>query len=150
VIRTAVVPNVYCAAGNGGFFPARTSASHNFHSAVLYGHFSISTHHAGGSGARKKDLRCARVRQRGMIALAWDTKLWILGKTSQTRAVSSRDAVTMRRPSGLKAALITHNSWPLSGSLIGWPLAASQIRAVLSEDAVTIRVPSGLNAALQT
>ena len=45
----------------------------------------------------------------------------------------------------------THSaSWPLSGSPIGLPVAASQIRAVLSSDAVTMRLPSGLNAALST
>ena len=69
---------------------------------------------------------------------------------SQTRAVLSSDAVTMRLPSGLNAALTTASSWPLSGAPIGWPVAASQIRAVLSSDAVTMRLPSGLNAALDT
>ena len=67
---------------------------------------------------------------------------------SQIRAVLSEDAVTMRLPSGLNAALYTASSWPLSGSPIGLPVAASQIRAVLSQDAVTMRLPSGLNAAL--
>ena len=42
------------------------------------------------------------------------------------------------------------SSWPLSGSPIGLPVAASHSRAVLSEDAVTMRLPSGLNAALRT
>ena len=51
---------------------------------------------------------------------------------SQTRAVLSSDAVTMRLPSGLNAALSHHSSWPLSGSPIGLPVAASQTRAVLS------------------
>ena len=69
---------------------------------------------------------------------------------SQIRAVLSKDAVTMRLPSGLNAALITASSWPLSGSPTGLPLSASQIRAVLSKDAVTMRLPSGLNAALNT
>ena len=41
-------------------------------------------------------------------------------------------------------------SWPLSGSPIGSPVAASQTRAVLSLDAVTMRLPSGLNAARVT
>ena len=49
----------------------------------------------------------------------------------------------MRVPSGLNAALDTASSWPLSGSPIGWPLAASQIRAVLSSDAVTMRCAVG-------
>ena len=62
------------------------------------------------------------------------------------RAVSS-DAVTMRRPSGLNAALVTLSVWP-SKAAICLPVAASQMRAVLSADAVTIRRPSGLNAAL--
>ena len=69
--------------------------------------------------------------------------------TSQIRAVLSRDAVTMRLPSGLNAALYDSFTWPLSGSPIGLPVAASQIRAVLSADAVTMRWPSGLNAALR-
>ena len=56
----------------------------------------------------------------------------------------------MRLPSGLNAALIHNPSWPLSGSPIGLPVAASQNRAVLSPDAVTMRLPSGLNAALHT
>ena len=56
----------------------------------------------------------------------------------------------MRLPSGLNAALSTALSWPLSGSPIGLPVAASQSRAVLSSDAVTMRLPSGLNAALYT
>jgi len=56
----------------------------------------------------------------------------------------------MRLPSGLNVALNTASSWPLSGSPIGVPLAASQIRAVLSQDAVTMRWPSELNAALVT
>ena len=57
------------------------------------------------------------------------------------------DAVTMRLPSGLNAALHTI-LMALSGSPIGLPVSASQTRAVLSSDAVTMRLPSGLNAAL--
>ena len=60
----------------------------------------------------------------------------------------SPDAVTMRLPSGLNAALITASVWPESGSPICLPLSASHSRAVLSQDAVTMRLPSGLNAAL--
>ena len=65
---------------------------------------------------------------------------------SQTRAVLSEDAVTMRDPSGLKAAYVIPPSWPLR-TPIAVPVAASQTRAVLSEDAVTMRDPSGLKAA---
>src|SRR5580693_1809038 len=104
-------------------------------------------HHSGGSGDRKKTLRCSGVRQRGMATLAADTNASVSGKTSHIRAVLSSDAVTTRLPSGLKAALNTLSSWPLSGSTIGWPVAASHIRAVLSQEAVTMRLPSGLNAA---
>ena len=35
----------YCVLGSGGFLPARVSASHCFHTAVWYGHFSNSMHH---------------------------------------------------------------------------------------------------------
>src|SRR5262245_10852342 len=62
------------------------------------------------------------------------------------RAVLSRDAVTMRDPSGLKAAEYTKSSWPRRIA-ISLALAASQMRAVLSRDAVTMRDPSGLKAA---
>ena len=57
-----------------------------------------------------------------------------------------RDAVTMRDPSGLKAAEYTVSSWPRR-TAISLPVAASQMRAVLSADAVTMRDPSGLKAA---
>ena len=56
------------------------------------------------------------------------------------------DAVTMRDPSGLKAADITALSWPRR-TAISLAVAASQMRAVLSSDAVTMREPSGLKAA---
>ena len=62
------------------------------------------------------------------------------------RAVLSYDAVTMRAPSGLKAADVTSSSCPRR-TVISLPVAASQMRAVLSNDAVTMRAPSGLNAA---
>ena len=62
------------------------------------------------------------------------------------RAVLSSDAVTMRDPSGLKAADITAPSWPRR-TAISLAVAASQMRAVLSYDAVTMRDPSGLKAA---
>src|SRR6516225_6376609 len=55
------------------------------------------------------------------------------------------DAVTMREPSGLKAADRTA-SW-LRRTAISLALAASQMRAVVSQDAVTMRDPSGLKAA---
>src|SRR6516165_10031421 len=56
------------------------------------------------------------------------------------------DAVTMREPSGLKAAEVTRSSWPRT-TAISLALAASQMRAVVSPDAVTMREPSGLKAA---
>ena len=62
---------------------------------------------------------------------------------SHTRAVLSSEAVTIRRPSGLKLAALTRSSWRI-GSPSGLPLSASHTRAVLSSDAVTIRRPSGL------
>src|SRR5262245_55048141 len=81
------------------------------------------------------------------------------------RAVLSHDAVTMRNPSGLKAAERTIPTWPrrtaislpLAGSqmraaqwrrtAISLPLVASQMRAVQSLDAVTTRHSSELSAA---
>jgi len=71
------------------------------------------------------------------------------------RAVLSCDAVTMRLPSGLKAAESTRSSRRLSTPISSWPrrtaislpLAASQVRAVLSFDVVTMRVPSELKSA---
>ena len=69
-----------------------------------------------------------------------------IAPTSQTRAVLSSDAVTMRDPSGLKAADRTESAWPLR-TAIALPVAASQTRAVLSDDVVTMRDPSGLKAA---
>ena len=65
---------------------------------------------------------------------------------SQTRAVLSLDAVTMRDPSGLKAAEMIELPWPLR-TAIALPVAASQTRAVMSDDVVTMRDPSGLKAA---
>ena len=62
------------------------------------------------------------------------------------RAVLSFDAVTMRDPSGLKAADHKGSSWPRR-TAISLALAASQMRAVSSFDAVTMREPSGLKAA---
>src|SRR5579862_380084 len=71
--------------------------------------------------------------------------------TSQTRAVlSSTDAVTMRVPSGLKAAEVTAELLGPScqgTTAISLPVATSQMRAVPSADAVTMRVPSKLKAA---
>jgi len=58
----------------------------------------------------------------------------------------STEAVTMRVPSGLKAAEWTTPMWPSNTARL-WPEAESQSRAVLSREAVTMRVPSGLNAA---
>src|SRR5262245_15586477 len=69
--------------------------------------------------------------------------------TSHTRAVLSLDAVTIRRPSGLKLAARTTPSWRI-GSPTDSPLSASHSRAVLSSEAVTIRRPSGLKLAAVT
>jgi hypothetical protein len=62
------------------------------------------------------------------------------------RAVLFLDAVTMRDPSGLKAAELTPASWSRRIA-ISLGVAASQMRAVLSHDFVTMRDPSGLKAA---
>ena len=50
---------------------------------------------------------------------------------SQMRAVLSSEAVTTRRPSGLKAASLTRSSWPVR-TINCCPVSASQIRAVRS------------------
>ena len=60
--------------------------------------------------------------------------------------VRSIDAVTMRVPSGLNAALLTS----LLSSSNSAPVAAFHTRAVRSPDAVTISAPSGLKAALES
>ena len=54
--------------------------------------------------------------------------------TSQTRAVLSLDAVTMRDPWGLKTAKCTKSTCPRR-TAISLPVAASQMRALLSRDA---------------
>jgi dienelactone hydrolase len=67
------------------------------------------------------------------------------------RAVLSPEAVTMRAPSGLKAAdSIAPATVGSRMRAISFPVEASQMRAVLSQDAVTMRVPSGLKAAEDT
>ena len=65
---------------------------------------------------------------------------------SQMRAVLSSDAVTMRNPSGLKAAdNNTEGPWPwLTKNLLYLAVAASEMRAMWSVDVVTMRDPSGL------
>ena len=76
----------------------------------------------------------------------WSKQLSLAIAASQTRAVLSADAVTMRDPSGLKAAEVTQFKWPRR-TAISLAVAASQTRAVLSNDAVTMCDPSGLKAA---
>ena len=63
---------------------------------------------------------------------------------SQTFAVWSLLAVTMRDPSGLNAAAVRLLVCPRSVSSSA-PVTASQTFAVLAPLAVTIRVPSGLS-----
>ena len=58
------------------------------------------------------------------------------GVASQSRAVLSLDAVTMRFPSALKTALPAPDE--------------AYCNAVGSSEAVTMRLPSGLNDALHT
>ena len=58
-------------------------------------------------------------------------------------ALLSSEAVTMRLPSGLYAALLTHLPW-LVKVFRRLPLAASQTMAVVSAEAVTMELPSGL------
>ena len=68
-------------------------------------------------------------------------------RASQTRAVSSYDAVTTRVPSGLKVAEARGPACCI-GTPTARPVLASHIRAVRSPDAVTTREPSGLKFAL--
>ena len=65
---------------------------------------------------------------------------------SQTFAVMSQLAVTIREPSGLNDAEATQLVCPLSVRTSA-PLRASQTFAVLSSPPVTTREPSGLNDA---
>ena len=57
---------------------------------------------------------------------------------SQSRAVWSAEAVSTRRPSGLKTALVTPSVWPWKMAK-GLPESASQSRAVWSAEAVSTR-----------
>jgi hypothetical protein len=81
--------------------------------------------------------------------MARSRKIVSVRETSHTHAVSSLNPVTIRRPSGLKAAF----SGVLTGRLmqaISFPLSASHTRIVRSEDAVTSRFPSRLKDAQYT
>ena len=68
---------------------------------------------------------------------------------SQTFAVWSSPAVTMREPSGLNDAELTAAVCPLNVRTTA-PVLASQTFAVLSVPAVMMREPSGLNDAAFT
>jgi hypothetical protein len=116
-------------------------------SVAFWAALDLSTHQAGNSGGRKNAVRCSPVRQRGIAALAADINCRVVAKTAHSRAVLSADAVTMRLPSGLNAALNTPSLWPTSVPIC-LPVSASHSRAVSSADGVTTRLPSGLNAAL--
>jgi len=71
---------------------------------------------------------------------------WAPVAASQTRAILSNEAVTMRLPLGENSAEITRS--PCPDSTASWaPVTASQMRTVLSSDAVTMRLPSGEYAA---
>ena len=69
--------------------------------------------------------RRAKTRSRCPVSLRNSCPLSV----SQIRAVLSAEAVTMRRPSALNAALWTNASWPVSARS-SRPLSVSQIRAV--------------------
>jgi hypothetical protein len=62
--------------------------------------------------------------------------------------VRSQEAVTIRAPSGLKAAKYSEPSWPRN-TVTGLP-SAFQTRAVRSSATVTTRAPSGLTAPCRT
>src|SRR3712207_874557 len=68
---------------------------------------------------------------------------------SQAREVPSAQAVTTRRPSGLKRAVRTGPRCR-RGGVIGRPVTASHTRAVWLLLAVTTLRPSGLNVAWST
>src|SRR5215216_986334 len=82
-------------------------------------------HQKGGFCGKGKSPSCTVVRQRGAAVFTCVTSSWVFAKIFHSRAVLSSDAVTMRVPSGLNAALNIRSSWPLSGSLMGltvWPI----------------------------
>ena len=78
-------------------------------------------------------------------ALGWTDAVCWVGR----KGVSTPQAVTIRRPSGLKEASRTGPGWPIAWPR-GMPLSASHERAVVSPLAVTMRRPSGLKAAFNT
>src|SRR5262245_66524419 len=65
---------------------------------------------------------------------------------SQMRAVSSRDAMTIRDPLGWKETETTADACPRNSDVLE-PVRASNRRAVPSSDMTRILVPSGLQAA---
>ena len=65
---------------------------------------------------------------------------------SQSRRVLSLQPETMRRPSGLKATILTDFVWLLREGPMGLPVASSQSRRVLSTEPETMCRPSGLKA----
>ena len=89
-----------------------------------------------GLNAAASQGPCARRAMRSFCPVA----------ASQTMAVLSSEAVTIRRPSGLNAADHTGFVCPVSERIFR-PVAAFQTMAVPSPEAVTIRRPSALNAA---
>ena len=104
---------------------------------------------AGGLVQRRRDdARPVGAEGGGIhdIVMPRSTAITFAVAASQMLAVLSPDTVTMRAPSGLKAAEFTVSSWPRR-TVISCVVVASQMRAVLSPDAVTMRDPSGLKTA---
>ena len=68
---------------------------------------------------------------------------------SPIRSVLSRDLLTIERPSGEYAMLVTNPLWPRRTTSSA-PVSASHTLTVLSQDPLTIRRPSGEYATLVT
>ena len=94
-------------------------------------------------------MRCRRGRRRrrrqGVVSA--QGRDWLAGIGVPDARGLVEEAVTMREPSGQKAAEVYDGPPCPRRTAIGSPVVASQMRAVLSSDAVTMRPPSGLKAA---
>ena len=106
-------------------------------------------HHSGGAGGRKYAVRCFLVRQRCMRALAASTRSRSFEKTGQRRTPSLLKCERMKRPSGLKLALIKPLLWP-SRRAISLNVIASHIRIDPSSERDIRFSPSGLKAVPST
>jgi hypothetical protein len=98
---------------------------------------------------RRDDTAAIGTKDGGLEAasMAVDLAKNFTAGASRMRAVRSDEAVTMRVPSALNAALETRAAWPLSSRNMS-PVSAFQTRTSPDVSAVTRRFPSGLSAVL--